>query len=163
TGLNDRRGPASTAVTLYEETEESIAAREKYVLERRLPPAPRAHPRPPPTQHHPRPAPPPAPGAGRTRPAPPPPLIRPPHRAAAHHRRRPIPEAGEDRDSRIEVGRLRDRPDGEERALEPEIDGNRERRADERAQAPEPPHHLPADLVIDREGALAGHARHHAD
>jgi len=36
TGLNDRRGPASAAATLYEETEESIAAREKYVLERRL-------------------------------------------------------------------------------------------------------------------------------
>ena len=34
--LNDRRGPASLAATLYEETEESIAAREQYVLERRL-------------------------------------------------------------------------------------------------------------------------------
>jgi ribosome-associated heat shock protein Hsp15 len=35
-GLSDRRGPASVAVTLYEETEESIAAREQYALERRL-------------------------------------------------------------------------------------------------------------------------------
>jgi ribosome-associated heat shock protein Hsp15 len=34
--LNDRRGPASLAATLYEETEESIAARERHALERRL-------------------------------------------------------------------------------------------------------------------------------
>src|SRR4029077_14004570 len=35
-GLNDRRGPASFATTLYEETEESAAAREQHALERRL-------------------------------------------------------------------------------------------------------------------------------
>ena len=36
TGLNDRRGPASVAATLYEETPESIVAREQDALERRL-------------------------------------------------------------------------------------------------------------------------------
>jgi ribosome-associated heat shock protein Hsp15 len=36
TGIADRRGPAKVAVTLYAETEESIGAREQYVLERRL-------------------------------------------------------------------------------------------------------------------------------
>ena len=35
-GLNDKRGPASTAATLYEETPESIRAREQEALERRL-------------------------------------------------------------------------------------------------------------------------------
>ena len=34
--LSERRGPASTAAELYEETAESIAARERYVAERRL-------------------------------------------------------------------------------------------------------------------------------
>lgn len=34
--LADRRGPASVAHTLYEETPESIAARERQALERRL-------------------------------------------------------------------------------------------------------------------------------
>ncbi len=36
TGLADRRGPASVAATLYEETPESLAARERGRLERRL-------------------------------------------------------------------------------------------------------------------------------
>ena len=36
TGLADRRGPASAAAALYEETPESIAAREQHLLERRL-------------------------------------------------------------------------------------------------------------------------------
>ena len=36
TGLADRRGPASVAATLYEETPESIAARERQSAERRL-------------------------------------------------------------------------------------------------------------------------------
>ena len=36
TGLSDRRGPASAAATLYAETSESIAARERVALERRL-------------------------------------------------------------------------------------------------------------------------------
>ena len=35
-GLNDRRGPAATAAELYEETPESVAAREQHALERRL-------------------------------------------------------------------------------------------------------------------------------
>ena len=35
-GLAERRGPASNAATLYEETEESRAAREQHALERRL-------------------------------------------------------------------------------------------------------------------------------
>ena len=35
-GLSDRRGPAPVAAHLYEETRESIAAREQHVLERRL-------------------------------------------------------------------------------------------------------------------------------
>jgi len=34
--LNDKRGPASVAATLYEETAESIAARERHQAERRL-------------------------------------------------------------------------------------------------------------------------------
>ena len=34
--LADRRGPASVAATLYEETPESMAAREQQALERRL-------------------------------------------------------------------------------------------------------------------------------
>jgi ribosome-associated heat shock protein Hsp15 len=34
--LNDKRGPASVAATLYEETAESIAARERHQTERRL-------------------------------------------------------------------------------------------------------------------------------
>jgi ribosome-associated heat shock protein Hsp15 len=34
--LNDKRGPASVAATLYEETAESIAARERHRAERRL-------------------------------------------------------------------------------------------------------------------------------
>ena len=34
-GLADRRGPASVAATLYEETEESVAARERAAAERR--------------------------------------------------------------------------------------------------------------------------------
>jgi ribosome-associated heat shock protein Hsp15 len=34
--LSDRRGPASVAATLYEETPESVAARERAVAERRL-------------------------------------------------------------------------------------------------------------------------------
>ena len=36
TGLADRRGPASVAATLYRETPESLAARERYTIERRL-------------------------------------------------------------------------------------------------------------------------------
>ena len=36
TGVADRRGSASVAATLYEETAESVAARERYRLERRL-------------------------------------------------------------------------------------------------------------------------------
>ncbi len=36
TALSDRRGPASVAATLYEETPESIQAREQAALERRL-------------------------------------------------------------------------------------------------------------------------------
>jgi ribosome-associated heat shock protein Hsp15 len=36
TGLADRRGPASVAATLYEETPESTAARERRSAERRL-------------------------------------------------------------------------------------------------------------------------------
>ena len=36
TGLSDKRGPASVAATLYEETPESIHAREQDALERRL-------------------------------------------------------------------------------------------------------------------------------
>jgi len=36
TGLSDKRGPASVAATLYDETPESIAAREQDALERRL-------------------------------------------------------------------------------------------------------------------------------
>ena len=35
TGLSDKRGPASVAATLYEETPESRAAREQHALERR--------------------------------------------------------------------------------------------------------------------------------
>jgi len=35
-GLADRRGPASVAATLYEETPESLEAREQLQLERRL-------------------------------------------------------------------------------------------------------------------------------
>jgi ribosome-associated heat shock protein Hsp15 len=35
-GLSDRRGPARVAATLYEESAESIAARERDALERRL-------------------------------------------------------------------------------------------------------------------------------
>jgi ribosome-associated heat shock protein Hsp15 len=35
-GVSDRRGPASVAVTLYEETPESTARREQRALERRL-------------------------------------------------------------------------------------------------------------------------------
>ena len=37
-GLADRRGPASLAVTLYEETPESVTAREELALQRRLAP-----------------------------------------------------------------------------------------------------------------------------
>ena len=33
--LSDRRGPAAVAQTLYEETPESVAAREQFLLERR--------------------------------------------------------------------------------------------------------------------------------
>ena len=36
TGVADRRGSATVAATLYEETPESIAAREQHALERRL-------------------------------------------------------------------------------------------------------------------------------
>jgi ribosome-associated heat shock protein Hsp15 len=36
TGLSDKRGPASVAATLYDETPESIAAHEQDALERRL-------------------------------------------------------------------------------------------------------------------------------
>jgi ribosome-associated heat shock protein Hsp15 len=36
TGLAERRGPAKVAATLYEETQESQAERERLVLERRL-------------------------------------------------------------------------------------------------------------------------------
>jgi ribosome-associated heat shock protein Hsp15 len=35
-GLGDRRGPASVAATLYEETPESIRSREQHALERKL-------------------------------------------------------------------------------------------------------------------------------
>jgi len=35
-GLADKRGPAAVAATLYEETPESIAAREQHASERRL-------------------------------------------------------------------------------------------------------------------------------
>ena len=44
TALGERRGPASVAATLYDETPESIAAREQLALERRS--APRAAGRP---------------------------------------------------------------------------------------------------------------------
>ncbi len=37
-GLAERRGPASVAATLYEETPESVAAREQQALQRRLAP-----------------------------------------------------------------------------------------------------------------------------
>ena len=36
TGVSGKRGPASVAATLYEETPESVAAREQQALERRL-------------------------------------------------------------------------------------------------------------------------------
>ena len=36
TGLADRRGPASVAATLYEETAESLAERKRHAAERRL-------------------------------------------------------------------------------------------------------------------------------
>jgi ribosome-associated heat shock protein Hsp15 len=36
TALGDRRGPASVAATLYEETPESVQAREQHALERKL-------------------------------------------------------------------------------------------------------------------------------
>jgi ribosome-associated heat shock protein Hsp15 len=39
-GLADRRGPASVAAALYEETAESRAAREQQALQRRLSPPP---------------------------------------------------------------------------------------------------------------------------
>jgi ribosome-associated heat shock protein Hsp15 len=42
TGLSEKRGPASVAATLYEETAESAAAREQHELERRLARAPGA-------------------------------------------------------------------------------------------------------------------------
>jgi ribosome-associated heat shock protein Hsp15 len=35
-GLSDKRGPAKVAATLYEETPDSIAARERFAAERRL-------------------------------------------------------------------------------------------------------------------------------
>jgi ribosome-associated heat shock protein Hsp15 len=40
TALGERRGPASVAATLYEETAESVAAREQQALERRSAPRP---------------------------------------------------------------------------------------------------------------------------
>ena len=36
TGISDKRGPASVAATLYEETADSVAARERLAVERRL-------------------------------------------------------------------------------------------------------------------------------
>jgi ribosome-associated heat shock protein Hsp15 len=42
TALSDKRGPASVAATLYEETAESVAAREQQALERRVARAPGA-------------------------------------------------------------------------------------------------------------------------
>jgi ribosome-associated heat shock protein Hsp15 len=42
TGVSDRRGPASVAATLYEETPDSVAAREQLAGERRLARAPGA-------------------------------------------------------------------------------------------------------------------------
>jgi ribosome-associated heat shock protein Hsp15 len=39
----ERRGSAKEAVLLYEETAESLAARERHAAERRLAPAPRTH------------------------------------------------------------------------------------------------------------------------
>jgi ribosome-associated heat shock protein Hsp15 len=42
TGVSDRRGPATVAATLYEETPESVAAREQRAAERRLARAPGA-------------------------------------------------------------------------------------------------------------------------
>jgi ribosome-associated heat shock protein Hsp15 len=42
TRLSDKRGPASVAATLYEETPESVAAREEQAAERRLARAPGA-------------------------------------------------------------------------------------------------------------------------
>jgi ribosome-associated heat shock protein Hsp15 len=36
TGIAERRGPAKVAVTLYEETPESLAERERFAAERRL-------------------------------------------------------------------------------------------------------------------------------
>jgi ribosome-associated heat shock protein Hsp15 len=36
TGISDKRGPASVAATLYEETPESLRARQRRALERRL-------------------------------------------------------------------------------------------------------------------------------
>ena len=45
TALGDRRGSATAAAALYEETPESVAAREQHVLERRLAPSARRRPR----------------------------------------------------------------------------------------------------------------------
>src|SRR3954452_7753601 len=42
TGVSDKRGPAAFAATLYEETPESVAAREQLARERRLARAPGA-------------------------------------------------------------------------------------------------------------------------
>jgi len=42
TGLSDKRGPASVAATLYEETAESVAVREQHALERQVARAPGA-------------------------------------------------------------------------------------------------------------------------
>jgi ribosome-associated heat shock protein Hsp15 len=44
TGLGERRGPASVAAALYDETAESIAAREQQALERRAAPRPTGRP-----------------------------------------------------------------------------------------------------------------------
>ena len=42
TGVSDKRGPAAVAATLYEETADSVAARERLAVERRLARAPGA-------------------------------------------------------------------------------------------------------------------------
>jgi ribosome-associated heat shock protein Hsp15 len=49
-GVAERRGPASVAATLYEETEESRARRERHIAERRLARPPGAQPGPRPTK-----------------------------------------------------------------------------------------------------------------
>ena len=49
-GVAERRGPASVAATLYEETPDSLAARQRHAAERRLARPPGADPGPRPTK-----------------------------------------------------------------------------------------------------------------